>query len=897
MHFIRITLSEGSRSLALIAVFQLDMVTSPAEYRSRLSATQQSRKSRRGNRNSGPVDLDDFYIPASPTSQSRRRSKASSSPTDASDQPNGDTLVDVKESRSQSAPRASQQYIKTREASANSRNLHDYYGNLRNGDTVFCFQPGRRRQDNGTRRRSSSQTRPSAALTSDKKSLSQLQLISEQLKLDREKSLMIEKDSENATKELKGSPVKRSPCSQSEKLSLPPLPKDPRVFAANYYAAKAGIRKNTLSNKYSNRESQANVMDTSNLKAQHGSVERTVSQKMTDCLMLAKSLYEIDEKDEANRISNRIHTFCFGTGQADVSNDSIETADITADDNGYSNNSIVDKSATLQQHAVGTKNPSASKSLTFTWFGDTSTNQSTTATSSCSSSDDDTDPTNRPPKILNVKKTSLGSTKKLGTIQVNPDDFDVSYRKGTSKQANDDSSVHALDPFRVDVPSRSLQRRPRGVFENVISKNRDDGTVCSKPYDEIAAHVHVRSEPAVSKTRDVYVDLVRDRSLYESKYLESLNVIESQKNSMLALENQLRDALHELESVKGDLQRSKDESAKRSQVFEESTARVFRERIDIDERLRKEIHTNHHLNDELSRLQREVASMSVELERAHLRSKWGALQQSDAVGIALADDLSVSSMKSDPVNVKEAKSLDVIEAKRSLELITEKLVASEAYARNLQTRLSEAQAAEFLTNQTIAKLKCDRDEAFQEISSLKSALTISNDIAEDLRKTKDLFDKEKQESSRLMWEVESLRNDLCESNFKVNDLSSSLQKFEGEFTRLQLDAARYQIQVSTLERQLLREKENSSSMIRTYDLGICSVPVEDKINDADSSSDSLLQVAEDLMEVKRIAAFAEQTVTTDEQKEKYPCFTRATNETKRGPSDLLDILRMRLDQT
>jgi hypothetical protein len=483
----------------------------------------------------------------------------------------------------------------------------------------------------------------------------------------------------------------------------------------------------------------------------------------------------------------------------------------------------------------------------------------------------------------------------------------------------------------VPEPHRDLQRRPRGVFENVASKDEDDVTACSNPYDENSANGRVRSKAGIVQIRNQNVHHGHDRNISEVKYLESLQVIEKQKKSLFTLENQLDEALLELQTVKSDLQRSKDEATKRSQVFEEATSRVFRERIDTDERLRKEIQANQHLKDELACLEREVADLSLELERAHQRSIWSTLQRSDSAGIALADELSASSLKSDPINVKETEQklrLDKTalvdrseptglsdEARKSIESLTEKLLASEANVTNLQTQLSEAQATEVRLNQTVAHVTRSRDQALDEVSLLKLEMMKSNEGTEDLKRMMDLYDKEKQETSRLMKEIESLRNSLYESNLNVTHYSSSLKKLEGEFTRLQLDAARYEIQVSTLERQLLQEKENNCNMSRRSDSEMYKFRLEDKHKLEQTASELIRQAAEHLKERKRMdvevmhrcspivpdAAIKGESEALNAMDESYgekPSFVNCdTSETKRGSSDLLDILRMRLDQT
>ncbi len=145
------------------------MTSLSVEYRNRLHATQQSRRSRKteDRRRSGPVDVDDFYVDAQLRNSPAGRRSKTPQPSNVHSRILPPLWRNDEERRSQSAPRS----ISEQQATPPSNDRQ--WAN--NGETVFCFQPGRRRFK--------APRRPSGTVddsdVNEKKSMSQFQLINE----------------------------------------------------------------------------------------------------------------------------------------------------------------------------------------------------------------------------------------------------------------------------------------------------------------------------------------------------------------------------------------------------------------------------------------------------------------------------------------------------------------------------------------------------------------------------------------------------------------------------------------------------------------------------------------------------------------------------------------------
>lgn len=949
------------------------MTTLSAEYRNRLYATQQSRRSRKAEerRKSGPVDVDDFYVPTSPSSQTRRRSK-----TPQPDIHNSSLRHTqgnhVEERRSQSAPRS----ISEQQSSppSNSRDLAN------NGETVFCFQPGRRRFK--------APLRPANAVhhsdTKAKKSLSQFQLYNEMQKHD---DLDEQRVFQNNTNNL-GLHPSASTNSEAKNTELYNIAKndvrihgkprivdtvpvsnrtatdDPRVYAANYYAKKVGVN-----NKSSGR-SYVKSRDTQE------SVTRSMSRKMADCLLLSKSLFDDEPADKTRRklkTTNPLTSLCFVDNEANVSHETfdITTIDLNSYDARSPNVSALHENSPFHDKTTPIPNDKNMHQFRRTskkkWQEDHSTNQTTAVSTSSSDNEEEYDDTIthdtitsdsilRPPKVLNLMKGTIREAKQQHSqppiIQVNPDDYDYSYRKKRtvplsatpgdidflSEVAVNSTLPEAPEGFIGPLPQqRDLQRRPRGIFELVTSNDDGDNNdnddnindnewtaALNTPYDESEGK---NDQSFRGKGR--MSDMANDTKQITVKYNEAILELQQQRKLVTTFENELKQTLMELEAVKNDLQKTKDDASERSRTYADATAKIVQERLESDEKLKEEQDANKKLKDEVECLKREVISLSLELERAVHRNTWSSFHQNlpasstQVMNNALADDLSTTSNKSDSQSNKVTAEVRLMEssynsntqieeATKALEFMSEKLQASQKEVSDLQSQLTAMRAANELYNKSYEQLQRERDEAITQKFVILREMEQTKSKIEEFDIQTDLFEREIKETARLKEEIVSLNNELSYANIRASDYATNVQRLEDELVRSQLHAAKCEIQVSALE-TVLRESERATRvtthqrqnevMLQPLDIDVT------KKSQLESIQESIHSSMELSMERQLVEAEMDQLFTSRiEQSDTVPHLYAGDNNTTnrdaigrvsrgRGSSDLLDILRKKLEPT
>jgi hypothetical protein len=936
------------------------MTSLSAEYRNRLHATQQSRRIRKAEerRNSGPVDVDDFYVPTSPSSQPRRRSKTPQPNTYSRSLNQQENHGE--ERRSQSAPRS----ISEQQSTPPSNNRQ--WAN--NGETVFCFQPGRRRFK--------APRRPIAAVhhseTTDKKSLNQFQLYNEIQKQDDVYAQRVLKHQSNNVVHHQSSvqgKTKNAEISNNPRIDLRILDKpdtvdmasekkiaatdDPRIYAASYYAKKVGV--NSKSSSQSQGKSRDSPVDT---KSKHTAktITRSMSQKMADCLLLSKNFFDDEPADSTRRRStNHLTSLCFVDNLADVSHDTIDitTIDVNSYDGRSPNVSALHENSPFHNGTTSNQNGkhihNISRTSTKKWQEDSSTNQTTTVSTSSSDNEqeyDDTithdtitsDSVPRPPKVLNVIKGIPKETKQPPfpshpIIQVNPDDYDYSYRKKRVIPQPVHEDIDFLSELAVtstipEAPGgligprqqRDLQRRPRGMFELVTSNDDGDNademtTACSTPFDESDEKLHQDSRGNGSVP-----DMTNDAKQWTVKYNEAILELKRQRMLVATVENQLKASVLELHAVKSDLQKTKDDAAERARTYADATAKIVQERLDSDEKLKEEQQANQTLKDEVECLKREVINLSLELERAVHRNTWSSFQNlpesSPGIGNnALADDLSTTSNKSDshPVKAAEAHPIEscttsnaqMDEATKALEFMSEKLQASQKEVADLQSQLTAMRVASELYNMTYEQLQRERDDAIAQKGIIQREMKQAKAKIKEMDIQTDLFEREMKETARLKEEIVSLTNELSYSNIRASDYATNVRRLEEELIRAQLHAAKYEIQASALEKELRESTRTIPVAARHGQHEGSSLPIEKEI--AHKSQLELMHSSIELSTERQLVEeeLVQRFTTTSLQSDNVSMAidNKATSRGSVGKgnrgrgSDLLEILRKKLEPT
>ena len=412
------------------------------------------------------MDVDDFYVPArQPSSPAGRRSKTPQ-PSNVHSRILPPQWRNDEERRSQSAPRSISEQQAT--PPSNNRQLAN------NGETVFCFQPGRRRFK--------APRRPSGTVDDsdgkEKKSMSQFQLINERRRQNiPDTQQLLQHHSVNRQQHQSAVPQISTrnalPVNEDTRIDLriPSKPDvtgtvpaktlttnqspsdDPRLYAANYYAKKVGVHGKS-------HIRDQDTVDESKSKSAHKSITRSMSQKMADCLLLSKTMFDdesLDSKRRKSKSSNPLTSMCFFDNLADVSHDTIDitTIDVNSYDGRSPNISALYDHSPYHHGTASSKKSMPNTNRTTSvkkWNEDGSTNQTTTVTTSSSDNDEEYDDTitsesiPRPPKVLNMMKITTSDTRQhkpssTPLIQLNPDDYDY-YKCDLYDDNNDSISEH-----------------------------------------------------------------------------------------------------------------------------------------------------------------------------------------------------------------------------------------------------------------------------------------------------------------------------------------------------------------------------------------------------------------------------------------------------------------------
>lgn len=850
--------------------------------------------------------MDDFFMPdlAAEVVASARRSQT---PTPAK---NHKTLAED-ERRAKSAPRAEQRTP----LAAERLRCQDF----RNGDTVFCFQPG----NPGTAKQS---TRRDAGIN-DKKSVSRFQHEQKMHQLIRNGAndsgtrhqqptdfpklrdhvilrepsfLSSDVDIDYHMDSGTGFLVNDMQCRDSQSQKHQPIPSssfkqstNPRQYAANYYASKLAPQKAT------DNKSRTKSAETKDGPSVRGCVQtsirtgRTISEQMAECLLLTSDLYQGDrgKKYRNGRRHEEDNSFFFFNDPEDATFGTIETDEVTDDfDNSTLISTSVDKttlqntseeSRTKEKRHAERRNERKNRGRQRCREADiTSTVCTTSSSSSCeerqrrrgtrntrSASSSSSSQRNakedllRPPKILNMKRRIEVEVTPTSVVQVNPGNLEDMMQRRIEpdipstplvqvnpddledfSRRNKDTRPSDLDPLLPPRPQRDFQRRPRGMYERTVSE--DDGSRGSRPYDETpslgaAALETGQQQPNLNHRSDQ--TLCRgEGTIYSAKqeeisanYATALQDLAYQEKLLQNLMVQLKGSRLALETSKRDLQQSKAESAKRSQVFEETTSKIFRERIEIDEQLRKELQAKQNFKDQVANLKKDVARLTAVLEK---RTQEPRFMESTTQTL---DNVGMTSSKADPqapradtpnarnVSVVMAIDLDDIagaievqdtEATEAVNRLSANLLALQAELVDLRAQLAEAHAANLSSNIGMEQLKRDRYEALEQVSSLSHELSRLKTESEEIRSKVDLSSqRDDDETARLKEQLHSLQQELATSNQHAAQFAAKNERLEQELADVLVEAKKFEFQATSLDKTLQKARADSSDMARVGD--------------------------------------------------------------------------------
>ena len=387
-----------------------------------------------------------------------------------------------------------------------------------------------------------------------------------------------------------------------------------------------------------------------------------------------------------------------------------------------------------------------------------------------------------PPSIYNSVRTPRTETEELDNTTATMDPYWKAQVEHSMEITPENTTQDLLPPQSKENEGlqRGHLRRPRGTFNLEEERNKiDHNHLSTQPYDE-DVHVPrgvVNQSPDLRdlRLRIFEVDQKNEKMLREDqkfkkdaiavKYSRALEDLAGQDESIRLLKKELSQARAELEGVREQLRRNDTTDVTSSIPQQQQVAKIFQERINVEERLRKELTLNGKLMNRIAKLESETDRLTTELvetrESVEVRA-WTPQRPTKR-------DLTTSSSTDSPGS-SPSRASDLSNVKTELlNLRTE--------AAELRAGLAEAKAARLSAESARAEIERTNEEKSKEAEQLKSRLDdVSCKFNESKRNVDTAAEEEEEgETGTLREELESTRLQLERSNNEVSELKSENQ--------------------------------------------------------------------------------------------------------------------------
>jgi len=258
--------------------------------------------------------------------------------------------------------------------------------------------------------------------------------------------------------------------------------------------------------------------------------------------------------------------------------------------------------------------------------------------------------------------------------------------------------------------------------------------------------------------------------------------LESQDKAVVTLQKQVWERGLALKQSKRELEQSKVVMAKRSQAFEEASANIFRERIDVEARLRKEMESNETFKKQLTYLQQEVSRLGVAIDK--------------------------------PSDTRSGDG----EATKAIERLSADLLSLRSEVVDLRAQLAEAKAATLAKDKEISALRRERDAARTQLSALNEKFRNLEREAITLRARAIVRDQDYDAAgSRVNEELRSLQIALEESNRQVAEQFEKSKYLEEELSEAKVAAMKHEVEVTDLREHLKTTRLEADSKLNVGD--------------------------------------------------------------------------------
>ena len=392
------------------------------------------------------------------------------------------------------------------------------------------------------------------------------------------------------------------------------------------------------------------------------------------------------------------------------------------------------------------------------------------------------------------KKEADGSPRNVTELGMTPPrkHTEKSTERTATKKASPRRLLGAIHP--EEPPSL---RRPRKPEESPSSRRprQPDPHLDSAPEDEELSYTDL------SQLRLRMFQ--QDNS--DGKYTRALEDLATQDNSLRCLEDELAETKRQLETTRHELRAARDQSTLQAHESTNANAQLFRERVEAEEKLRREILEKQQLSRHVSELQEEVNKLKLKSD-----NKDGSP--------------AVMSMRT-----------EIIDLRAQL---------AEARAARLSAEQSRrAMESRFRASERVM------DELREQVLSLKQDLDAMKTQNEQLTK------ESKVGSTQLVQEVERYKSQLKDTEHENHAISQKAKRLEEELTETQVDAeklrsqvARFMNEVEQTKKESERHQEISDEEARKLQAEVASM----KAKLASTNSEIIEQASEHMKERQRL---------------------------------------------
>jgi hypothetical protein len=361
------------------------------------------------------------------------------------------------------------------------------------------------------------------------------------------------------------------------------------------------------------------------------------------------------------------------------------------------------------------------------------------------------------------------------------------------------------DSFTTDppTPDRDHLRRPRGAYD------QDDSMELLKP-------PLLMRQPGTKYTdmRDLRMcmfvqDENNEKVVPEARFSRTLEQLEIQDGSIKKLETELRESKNVLDRTRHELTLTRKASAQQKQVGTATAEKLYGDRVDIEEKLRREMRENDKLLEQISGLRNEKARLTTTLEDGSV----GQVEVTRPPDQSMGPTVPPSPSPSDEQNPVCPATEEGLQESADRSMYFSSLVISlRAEIVELKCELAEARAAQLAAKQSQKEIedgnihvRAEGEKLREQVKQLKQEIEVMDQQASQKKREGEL------EIQQLQAQLKCLQEKLVMTVQDVLRRSDEHQTTEKVLNETQDEATELRQQVASLISKVERLEVKSDS--------------------------------------------------------------------------------------